>query len=213
MAHPDAVMLRGYAAGTSSEGISLLVATHLTYCQHCRQQVREYEAIAASLFANADEPAVASTLLADILGRLDTVSPGDASASERERSDIPGVPRPLAAMLDKPFDALRWRFRVPGVSEVELDGDGEERISLIRVRPGYSVPSHTHTAVEATLVLQGTLSDGHGQFGVGDVSVATSEHDHHPSAAGSEDCICLTVLGGSLRFTGPLGPALNLFAE
>jgi putative transcriptional regulator len=67
--------------------------------------------------------------------------------------------------------------------------------------------------MEATLVLQGTLCDGDARYAMGDVALATSDDDHHPRAEGSEDCICLTVLGGGVRFTGPLGRALNLFAE
>ena len=127
--------------------------------------------------------------------------------------DVPGLPRPLAAAVGQPLGELRWRFRVPGVAEAMLDGDPDERVSLIRVRPGHGVPAHTHTAVEATLVLQGTLHDGAACFAPGDVAVATDADDHQPRAGQGEDCICLTVLGGSVRFTGTLGRALNLFAE
>jgi putative transcriptional regulator len=102
---------------------------------------------------------------------------------------------------------------MPGVSECPIDLGGPERVSLLRVRPGAGVPSHTHTADEATLVLKGTLCDGARRYRRGAVALATPQDDHHPHAGEGEDCICLTVLEGGLRFTGRFGRALNIFAE
>jgi putative transcriptional regulator len=102
---------------------------------------------------------------------------------------------------------------MPGVSEFPLDLGGQERVSLLRVRPGAGVPAHTHTATEVTLVLQGVLCDRDTRFGRGAVAIATPDDDHHPHAGEGEDCLCLTVLDGGLRFTGPFGRALNIFAE
>jgi putative transcriptional regulator len=93
-----------------------------------------------------------------------------------------------------------------------MGADGE-RVSLLRVRPGAGVPAHTHTGEEATLVLGGTLCDRDRVFGVGDVAVATPQDDHHPAAGQGEDCVCLAVIGGGVRFTGAFARALNLFAE
>jgi putative transcriptional regulator len=149
------------------------------------------------------------------MDRLDENVPAPApdAVAPDAVGDAPGLPRPLAAALGVPLESVRWRSRLPGVAEAVLSDADDERVSLIRVRPGAGVPAHTHTAVEATLVLQGSLLDGDEAFGIGDVAVATDADDHTPRAGMGEDCICLTVLGGSVRFTGTFGRALNLFAE
>jgi putative transcriptional regulator len=45
------------------------------------------------------------------------------------------------------------------------------------------------------------------------VAIATNADDHQPRAEPGADCICLAVVTGRMRFTGPFGRALNIFAE
>jgi putative transcriptional regulator len=206
--HPTGDILRAYAAGTASEGMALLVATHLTFCPACRRAVSALEAVTATLFEAALPEDEHGAALAAIMARLDI-----AAEPKPDRPLPADLPRPLAEAVGKGLDEIRWRFRMPGVSEYPIETSGAERVSLIRVRPGTHVPAHTHTDTEATLVLNGTLCDGDRRFGPGDVAVATSADHHHPMAGEGEDCICLTVLDGGVRFTGTLGRALNLFAE
>jgi putative transcriptional regulator len=209
--HPTDEMLASYVAGASSAGMAVLVAAHLTYCPDCRRRVSALEAVSAAAFAGAEPEATDEGTLDAVLRRLDT----QASAGEQGLRGIADavLPGPVASALGMGFDEIRWRFRMPGVSECVIDLGGTERVSLLRVRPGAGVPSHTHTADEATLVLKGTLCDGDRQYGRGAVALATPEDDHHPHAGEGEDCICLTVLEGGVRFTGRFGRALNLFAE
>jgi putative transcriptional regulator len=191
--------------------MAVLVAAHLTYCPDCRRRVSALEAVSAAAFAGAEPEETGEGTLDAVLRRLDT----QASGGEHGPRDIADavLPGPVASALGLAFDEIRWRFRMPGVSECVIDLGGPERVSLLRVRPGAGVPSHTHTADEATLVLKGTLCDGDRQYGRGAVALATPEDDHHPHAGEGEDCICLTVLEGGVRFTGRFGRALNLFAE
>lgn len=205
-------MLAAYAAGSASDGVSLLVAAHLTYCPDCRARVRALEAVAGSMLAAAAEVVVPPSLDA-CLARLDAPEAPRA----RRAPPAPGgfaMPRPIADVIGAPFSEIRWRFLMPGVSEHVLPvGAGAERVSLLRVRPGAGVPAHTHTGEEATLVLGGALCDRDRLFGVGDVAVATPEDDHHPTAGQGQDCVCLAVIGGGVRFTGAFARALNIFAE
>ncbi|MGF1658595.1 MAG: ChrR family anti-sigma-E factor [Rubrimonas sp.] len=205
--HPTDDMLAAYAAGAATEGVSLLVAAHLTYCGRCRREVASLEAIAGAMLRSA--PAAEPPSLDRAFALLDAPE----APSPKPVRDAGPLPRPVADAVGAPFEQIRWRFRIPGVSEHEIDLGGAERVSLLRVRPGAGVPSHTHTAEEATLVLTGALQDRGARFGVGDVAVATPEDDHHPNAAPGEECVCLVVMAGNLRFTGALGRALNLFAE
>jgi putative transcriptional regulator len=205
-------MITAYATGAASEGVSLLVATHLTYCAACRARVAEREAMSGALFAGADDAAMDADALATTLARLD--APADTAPAEPvavNGADDARLPRTITAFLGG--QELRWRFRMPGVSEIEASSAGGERISLIKVRPGASVPAHTHTGEEATLVLCGSLHDRGAVYRAGDVAIATDEDDHHPKAGPEGECICLTVMAGGLRFTGAFGRALNIFAE
>ena len=43
--HPSEALLLDYALGSLAEGWSLAVATHLSLCPMCRQQVAEMEAL------------------------------------------------------------------------------------------------------------------------------------------------------------------------
>ncbi|PKP63665.1 MAG: transcriptional regulator, partial [Alphaproteobacteria bacterium HGW-Alphaproteobacteria-8] len=42
-------MLAAYAAGTATEGVSLLVAAHATWCPACRDSVARIEALSGAL--------------------------------------------------------------------------------------------------------------------------------------------------------------------
>jgi putative transcriptional regulator len=207
LAHPTYDMLSAYAAGTAPEGVALLVAAHLTYCPLCRDEVARIEAISAALYDAAGEAEMTAGALERALAQLD-----DGIELPRRAARDGLLPAPVAAVTG-PFEALRWRFLMPGVSKVDIAVEGDETVSLLRVRPGAGVPQHTHTAEEATLVLCGALRDRGRVYARGDVAVATDEDDHHPRAEPGADCICLAVLSGSVRFTGRLGRALNLFAE
>jgi putative transcriptional regulator len=211
-AHPTHSMLAAYAAGSASDGVSLLVAAHLTYCPECRARVGALEALAGSVLAAAPETTAPPSIDA-CLARLDAPEAPRARRAPPAPGGFP-MPRPIAAVIGSPFSEIRWRFLMPGVSEHLLPVGAEgERVSLLRVRPGAGVPAHTHTGEEATLVLGGALCDRDRVFGVGDVAVATAEDDHHPTAGRGEDCVCLAVIGGGLRFTGAFARALNIFAE
>lgn len=206
-------MLTAYATGAATGGVSLLVATHLTYCPACRARVAERETVSGALLARSEAAPMAESALDETLARLgasaETASPAPAAkAGTGAGADLP---RTITAALGGA--ELRWRFRMPGVSEIEIPSDEAERVSLIKVRPGASVPAHTHTAEEATLVLHGALHDRGAVYRAGDVAVATAADDHHPAAGPDGDCVCLTVIAGGVRFTGAFGRALNMFAE
>ena len=206
-AHPLPAMLRDYANGCAPEGAALLVAAHLTYCADCRREVERFEALNAMMLTVEDEQMVNDAALDRVLARLDEPA-RDAPIVVRDAM----LPGPVAQAFGR-FEDIRWRFVMPGVSRCDLPSAGDEEISLLRVRPGVGVPAHTHTGVESTLVLCGALQDRGATYAKGDVAVADSADDHHPRAAAGADCVCLAVMTGSLRFTGPLGRALNIFAE
>jgi putative transcriptional regulator len=211
MTHPADSHLFAYAAGSISSGLGLLVATHLALCPSCRERNARLELVGGAFLRDDSPPdAVRSPSLSATLQRLDEAPRlGDA---RRPESD-PILPRPLRAALGRPSDRIRWRFLLPGLAHCALEGDAGEDVRLIRAKPGARLLHHTHEGCEATLVLAGQLRDGPRTFGRGAVSVCGPDHDHRPEIVGDEECICLIVLTGPMRFTGSVGRVLNLLTH
>lgn len=211
MAAPD--LLDAYATGAASPGVALAVACHLATLpmgvSGPRERVAATEAVGgALLLADAGEAMEAHALDRTLALLADEAGTGAARHAE------PGpFPQVLVDALGVDFDAIPWRFRLPGVSEHVLEGYGEEQVSILRARPGSSVPQHTHEGHEITLVLTGKMEDGGRVLRRGDLTVATESDDHKPRIIGDEICHCLIVMEGGLRFTGRFSRALNYLAE
>jgi len=203
-------MLESYADGSISEGMSLLAAAHLTFCPACRAEVAALERMSGAVLAECgrsdagpDLAAVLDAIDADPTPEPDFVGIGPDAGSP--------LPNPVRERVGMPIEDLRWRFLLPGLAECRIEGFENEEVSLLRARPGVRIPGHTHSGDEATLILSGQMRDGERVFGGGDLAFADHHDDHHPEIVGNETCVCLVVLSGRMRFTGPLGRALNLF--
>ncbi len=215
---PSDEILADYASGALPAGLSLLVASHLTFSPESRRRVGDLESLGGVMLSADGADGLAAPDLDAALARLDAPEAPRRNAMEddapiRLGGGAPVLPAPLRRALGGDADELAWKFRLPGLSEVELDGFEGEEVSLLRARPGAPLLSHTHEGVETTLVLTGLLEDRGRVFARGDVAVATEDDDHRPRIVGEETCICLIVMSGGLRFTGPFSRALNLFAE
>jgi len=209
-AHPKFEHLEGYANGALSEGMSLLVAAHLTYCPDCRKEIVGIERLGAALMMASDTPAEVSPPSLDAcLASLD--SPVEEHAVTEDPHGV--LPMPLRRALPASLDEANWQFRMPGLHGYVLADYEGEHVRLLRARPGVSIFHHTHEGEEATLILSGEMEDGDHVFRRGDVSLADETHKHKPKIIGDEVCYCLVVMSGSLRFTGPVGLALNLFTR
>ncbi len=101
------------------------------------------------------------------------------------------------ALLDP--DAVRWRRPLPGVLTLKLPTPGAR---LIRLAGGSVLPEHGHTGEERTLVLRGAFEDETGLYEPGDVCFADSGDEHAPVAMRGDDCVCLIVSSGRMRFHG-----------
>lgn len=207
-AHVTPELLAAYADGSMSDGMSLLVASHLTYCPECRSRVARLEAVGGAFIAVEEPEAPDPACLSRVLERLDT-GMDEPNAPQAVGSDLP-LPRPILARLGPEASDIHWRFLLPGLSDHKLSGFDGEDVSLLRAKPGVRILPHTHSGDEATLVLTGQLRDGERIYGRGDVALADEHDNHRPEIVGDETCICLVVLTGRMRFTGPIGRALNL---
>lgn len=208
---PDDQILADYASGALPRGMSLLVASHLTFRPESRRRVAELESLGGALLA--ENAALTPPPLADALERIDA-APQAEPPPLRPRADAASpFPAPLQEVIGARPEALDWKFRLPGVSECMVEGFEDEEVSLLRARPGAPLLSHTHTGREATLILTGEMQDRGQIYRRGDVSFADEHDDHRPRIVGTETCICLVVMTGNLRFTGAFSRVLNLLGE
>ena len=200
-----------YANGTLAMPEALVVGSHIAICAECRAQVGTFEDVSAVLLEDGDTVAVSGDALDAVLSKIDAPvdDTGDQPQIEFDNATLEVVPPALRGYLGDNLSDLDWKRAGRGLEEVSLWREDDIRISLLRIRAGQKVPSHTHTGNEFTLVLSGGYSDGDDHFAKGDVSLADGSVDHTPIADEGGPCLCLTVRKGAAHLTGPIGRLLN----
>jgi putative transcriptional regulator len=224
--HPSEDVLLAYAIGHAEEAIALMVATHLTFCPACRRFVRQQEdGLAAGLLGHAPEPVgpgqddqdepvehdeQGAARLERALDAID-LPPEDATATPSLAS--PPLLEPYApprTLLPYLPPQSRWRFIGPGVRGLDLDVScGGQRARLVRFRPGYRIPLHTHQGSEWVLVLHGGLTDQEQHYVRGDVDQKDASVVHEVKIDRGEVCLALVVLDAPLRAKTVLGKLLQ----
>ena len=208
--HLSDELLTAYAAGLLAEPLVLLSETHLALCGACRSRDRELRAIGGALLEREAVAVVGDGLEARVLAAIDQTVALPARPCARRAGD---VPEPLARYVGPRFDQLKWRSRGP-VSEIRLMPEQDGWVTrLLKIRPGATMPDHTHEGLEATLVIRGAFRDCTGRYGPGDVALVQGDLDHSPVADDEDTCICLAVTDAPLRLTGSFGRFLNPFVR
>ena len=93
-------------------------------------------------------------------------------------------------LLDLPVESLNWRR---GLSGVRYAAVGTPGTKFMKLDPGQSAPLHGHNDLEATVVLSGRFSDGHGTYSRGDLVLGEPGMRHKPAAVGGEPCVCFVA--------------------
>ncbi len=211
--HPPEPLLMEYAAGALPEAVSLLVATHLTYCPDCRAEVQRLESLGGALLDSLP-PVTVTTDLDTLFAKLDNPAPAPVPPPLAGEYWMPRpVRRALASLPRRADTPLPWQRVTGALSEIRLPTPGASRTRLMRIKAGQAMPEHTHGGTEYVLVLQGGFSDHLGHYRPGDLSISTDEDTHTPKADTDGDCICLAVVDGALKLTGPLGWVVNRFVR
>jgi len=200
-------LIAQYVGGELGHGMSVLMASYLTLSPEARQDLVTLEKINGALLEEAEPASMNADALDQLMARLDEPEHQEIQEVCAETSQLNAdLPAPLREFLAKPIEQGRWRFAYPGVRHMELPiGDAGETVKLLKIKPGKAAPRHTHHGMEATLVLRGAFRDGERVYERGELAVADDDVQHRPRAEGDEDCICLAVTDGALRFTDTLG--------
>jgi putative transcriptional regulator len=199
--HPDDELLLAYASGTADEAVSLIVATHITYCAICRAQAAKLEAIGGTLLQDLQPAPLAAGALDSVLARLDQITPYERPRRAASRDGTPDVLRPY---IGGDLSQVRWRHMGPRLSYAPLFRRGGVSARLLRGVPGADSGTHTHSGLEYTVVLKGGFTDVTGNYGPGDLQVMDDGMSHNVVADPGEDCINLAVTTGRLKFESML---------
>ncbi|HRE60981.1 MAG TPA: ChrR family anti-sigma-E factor [Micropepsaceae bacterium] len=196
--HPPDEYLIDLAAGAASDGVKLLLETHLAMCPPCQTLRADIEQVGGILL---EEEASAGLAPMPELGSLR--APAVRMVRPVVQAGAGDVPDPLRNFVGASFEALAWRTVWPGVQELPVPGiDRREGLKLLRIRQGMALPNHTHEGDELTLVLKGGYKDATGHYQAGDIALADEHISHQPKADWGDACICLTAVERPLRFNG-----------
>jgi putative transcriptional regulator len=195
--HLDDATLMSLAAGTLTPAIGVVAASHVALCPQCRGELAALEAVGAALLAD---------LLPVPLSMKPPPMP-EPGRSPPNKATSPGdLPPPLARLVGRPLDAVRWRPLGFGIwhHRITLAGTDSGELHLIRAAPGYGLPAHGHSGAELTLVRRGAYHDEIGRFRVGDTADLDETVEHRPVADAVTGCICALACEGPARFQGLL---------
>jgi putative transcriptional regulator len=193
--------LMAYAAGSVSESMSFVIATHLSLCSNCRNKVKEMEKIGGIALEDETQIAMKSGALDAVLCMLDEDFDPEITLPANDRISST-VPMPLSQFVPNELSDIQWKNMAPGIKTFPLTDvkAGTGSVRLLKISPGVTIPEHGHNGSELTLVLKGSFSDEIGRFKAGDIADLDDDTNHQPIADSSEDCICLVVTEGPLKF-------------
>ncbi len=202
-----------YAAGTLPEAFNLMVATHVSLCDHCRALAESYDTLGGAVL-DVDAGNSVSMDMGSLEATMQLIASGAPDAIK-----VPGrvadtvLPGPLQEYVGGGIDAVNWKAVGMGVKQAILPTSKDASARLLFIPAGAAMPDHGHAGLEMTMVLQGAFHDEEDYFARGDVEVADSDMHHTPVADVHEDCICLAVTDAPLRFDGILPKIAQRFAR
>jgi putative transcriptional regulator len=199
----DALLAR-YVAGRLPLPANVLVESHLEIKPENRELVQGLEAIGGDVL-EAEE----AISLKDRDKSLDAIFNSVPPHEEKQAKHSGHVfPSALLDFVGCDAENVPWRSKLPGFREYDLGEIDGCHASLLWIKPGRAMPSHTHEGTELTIVLDGAFCDTTGRYGRGDISVADESVDHRPVAEEGRPCICFAVTDAPLRLTGSFGRRL-----
>lgn len=209
--HPTEETLAAYAAGHLDEGRTVVVAAHVAMCPACRGWVSNLVGAGGALLDDLPPAAIAGDALARTIARLDTAAPASpVRVKPATPADLPMLPASA-----RPYPVGRWQWLGPGVRwrPIGVPHAHGARVFLLKAQPGTTMPHHTHTGTELTLVLTGAFDHELGHFGPGDIDEADGTIEHQPVVARGEECVCLVAMEGQLQLLGWMGRLMQPFVR
>lgn len=215
--HPSQELIYQFASGSKDDILNLIIATHIHYCKECQLALDNAEDVFGSYFEkisnninqndfiDKDNTKIFDRIwckINDYSHELDTIINDDVYAS------------PLDKYLRRNQNYLKRKNIIPYVNETILPISKKDiRVSIVEVDAGVNLPEHTHDGYEMTQILSGGFSDNQGDYYQGDFVFKNNTHSHSPKIFDNEQCKCLVVRFGNLKFTGTAGIFYNYLSK
>ncbi|MEO1281701.1 MAG: cupin domain-containing protein [Pseudomonadota bacterium] len=203
--HPDVSTLMTCSAGSQPEALCAVVASHLSMCSSCMEELGQMEQIGVSLFERLPAAQVAnwSAVFQDL--------PQSETRKQTDAPDLDGadVPTPLICVLGPRLDDLSWELAAEGIWQcvVPLTPGAKGDLRLIKLAPGKYLPRHGHKGEELTILLRGGYTDDLGTFKRGDFSDLDDDVEHELKADATDGCILLIASENRPQFVDALASA------
>ena len=192
-------LIFGYSSGVLGEAKALLASMYLYLNSTAAKNGRIFDSILGDELLNLEDKAPKKLKYTDCISH-------QSKTNTQKNNKI----NPISTIVGNLKD-LKWKSVYKGFKEFELPINDKDKIKLIKMDPGTSVPLHSHNGREYILVLDGSFSDEYGEYAKGDLQINDSNIKHHPSANKNEGCICLSITESDVVFFGPFASLLNLF--
>jgi putative transcriptional regulator len=165
-----AAFMMDHAAGNHPESLALAGDLHMLLSQAAARTAFAWSIIGGALLEADEGERVRSAPLPDARQRKAHRAAAGANA-----------------ILDLAANSPRWKRGLSGVPYCPVGVSGGR---LMKLEPGQSVPKHGHSAIEATVIIQGELEDTFGVYRKGDLMLGEPGVQHKPVAAGRQTCVC-----------------------
>lgn len=198
-------LLAGYVSGALPLSLQVMVDAHLELSPKNKPMVASLESAAGAALDD-----LAPIALSNRDDRLDAIFASAAVSEAPKLTESCAVmPTALRNFIGYNAEDIPWRTVMPGFREYDLDDVDGFHVSMFWIKPGRTVPAHTHEGCEISLIVDGAFVDERGRFGRGDISIADDTIDHRPTAEKDRPCIGFAVTDGALRLTGSLRQRLG----
>ena len=209
--HLSDTTLGAFTAGSLSEALSLVAASHISLCPECLERLEKLEELGGVHLQSSEPEIMSQESLNKVMTKLGKQEFYQSDTSTHLSSDNPSlqsnsykIPQPLQAYVPDRLEDIEWKSLAPGIkyfaiSDLETAGG---TLSVLSVAPGINIPEHGHEGIELTQVLKGAFSDNVGCFRAGDIADLDDNIEHQPIVGSNETCICLIASEAPLKFTG-----------
>lgn len=220
--HPKFELILAYVKGDLPVSLSAAITIHADVCAECKNTITQLTKQIAD--ASFEQDYEQDMLKIDNV-ESDEISVGcdsdfnDMIDNITQSSDIDE----MQPVLERTVEFKNTTYAIPkALNNIELGritefgklartrlmlDEDEIHTNLLHVAAGGHVPQHTHKGFELTLLLDGSFSDGYGEYVKGDFIMLDGSHEHHPIS--QQGCLCYTVANDALHFTQGINKLLN----
>jgi len=208
-----------YAAGCLDPAFCLMVETQAALRPDVKRAVVRAETIAGVFFESEDPATLTEGAIDTAMAMIDAYEAGERPSATIVQSVSEGLdellhlPEPLRETALQSFQNHKWQGLTNGIRRLKLDAGSQAEVELYRIEPGCTVPEHSHTGSEFTLVVSGGFSDESGSYGPGDISLKGENDTHEPTGDIDGVCYALAIRDGGLKFTGMMGLIQRLVGQ